>query len=387
MRDHIRMNDPVHGSTIPLAEIKRLHEIGFILIPLLDDGKTPNTSSLLTEDERLKSIRESNDGREHPIRYICNHPDFWNGERIEKEKDRFKNVATALDRTHIRGPDGRSLYLNALDIDSEQVFTILCRLSGPNGQDIYFINEMCKITFVSKTKKKYGRYIFWLSHEQRKPIGTRNCKRGNEFEIKTNNSLGLITLPPSRHRDGPNTLYHSIGQNKIKIIDKMYDQLLIILADCLRPANSKSSGQNRSHQKEKNVEGEGCNQDSGYVEFTFQSIANYLLPLYKQGHRNSIILGFAGLSYKRDLPKEYAARIIELLTVNDEERTNRFRILDDTYNKESKLVSGYTYFLSVLENASGEHRIAVDILRKILTSIDGITHSNEDPPVPVGEPV
>ena len=102
------------------------------------------------------------------------------------------------------------------------------------------------------------------------------------------------------------------------------------------------------------------------------------MPFYKKGHRNSIILGFAGSSHKRNLPKEYAARVIKLLSVNDEERTNRFRILDDTYNKESKLVSGYTYFLSVLENASGEHRIAVDILRKLLISIDGLTHQNEE---------
>ena len=31
-----------------------------------------------------------------------------------------------------------------------------------------------------------------------------------------------------------------------------------------------------------------------------------------------------------------------------------------------------------MENASGEHRIAVDILRKILILIDGLTHQNEE---------
>ena len=77
-------------------------------------------------------------------------------------------------------------------------------------------------------------------------------------------------------------------------------------------------------------------------------------------------------------PKEFAGKIIEVLTKNDEERTNRFRILDDIYNKDSKLVSGYNYFLSVLENASGEHRIAVDIPREMLTSIAGVTHQDEE---------
>ena len=113
------------------------------------------------------------------------------------------------------------------------MFTILCRLSGPDGKDVYFIDEMCKNTFVSKTKKKFGRHIFWLSHEQHKPIGTRHCKHGSEFEIKTDNSLGLITLPPSRHRDDSNIRYHSMGQDGIKIIDKMYNKLLTILDDCL----------------------------------------------------------------------------------------------------------------------------------------------------------
>lgn len=352
--------------------------MGFILIPLTDDGRTPNVTGLLTEDERQESKQESKDGAEHPINYIYNHPEFWDTQRIEIEKMRVKNVATLLGKTHLRDPDGQPLYLNAIDIDSEQVFTILCRLCGPDGQDVYFIDEMCKTTFVSKTKKKYGRHIFWLSHEQHNPIGTRHCKHGTEFEIKTDNSLGLITLPPSKHRDDPNVRYHSIGQDGIKIIDKMYDKLLAILDDCLKPVNDKSTtGDKHSGHKEKNVRDQDTNsQDTEYVEYVIQTIANRLEPIYKKGHRYSIITGFAGLSYKRNLLKEYAGKVIEILASHDEERANRLRILEDTYNKESKLVSGYEYFLSVLENASGDHRIAIDILRGVLVSIDELTYQN-----------
>lgn len=377
MRAQLRLSDPVYSSPIPVAEIKRLHEIGFILVPLLDDGKTPNTHGLLTEDERQKSILESEDGLEHPVNYVVNHPDFWNDQRIEKEKTRFRNVATLLGRTHLRDPDSRTLYVNALDIDSEQVFTILGRLYGPDGQDIYFIDEMCRNTFVSRTKKKYGRHIFWLSHEQYKPIGTRHCKHGTEFEIKTDNSLGLITLPPSRHRDDPTIRYHTIGQDSIKIIDKMYDKLLAVLDDCLRPTVDKTTaGDKYSNHKDKNVRDQHSSQDIEYVEFIIQTIANRLEPIYKKGHRYSVITGFAGLSHKRNLSKEYAGKVIEILVLHDEEMVNRLRILEDTYNKESKLVSGYKYFLSVLENASGDHRIAVDILRGVLASIDELTHQN-----------
>jgi P4 family phage/plasmid primase-like protien len=359
------MNDPVHSNHISVVEIRRLHEMGFSLVPLADDGKTPNTFGLLTEEERQKSIEESVDGKEHPVNYIYNHPEFWNNNRIEKERMRFKNVATLLGRTHLRDPDGQPLYLNALDIDSEQVFTTLCKLKGPNDKDIYFIDEMCKNTFVSKTKKKFGRHIFWLSHEQHKAIGTRQCNHGSEFEIKTGDSPSQITLPPSRHRDDCNIRYHSIGLDRIKIIDKMYDELLKILEDCFKPINKKNSFRD-----------DGTDHDSEYLEFTLQTIANHIGQFYNKGHRYSIIVGFTGLAHKRNLSKEHSSRVIDILTKNDEERTSRFRILDDTYNKEPRLVSGYNYFLSVLENASGEHRIAVDVLRNILVLIDGLTHQN-----------
>ena len=171
--------------------------MGFKLVPLGDDGKIPNVSGLLTKpEERQKSIEESKNGKEEPVNYVYNHPEFWNEERIKKEAYRFKNVATALGKTQLKRDDGSPLYINALDIDSEQVFTTLSRLSDRNGNDFYFIDEACKSTFVSKTKKKYGRHIFWLSSEQHKSIGTRDCKLGTEFEIKTDNSLALITLPP-----------------------------------------------------------------------------------------------------------------------------------------------------------------------------------------------
>ena len=202
-------------STISHDVLIEYYRAGFKPIPLSKDAKTPNVRGLLTPDEEAKSREESADGQIHEVSFIYNHPEFWTEERIKKEYWRFDNVATTLGKTLLTDDQGKPLYLNALDIDSEQVFTILGRLSGPDGKDVYFIDEMCKNTFVSKTKKRFGRHIFWLSHEQHKPIGTRHCKHGTEFEIKTDNSLGLITLPPSRHRDDSNIRYHSIGQTQI----------------------------------------------------------------------------------------------------------------------------------------------------------------------------
>jgi hypothetical protein len=197
---------PMSGSTesnfISLSTLIEYDNMGFKLVPICDDGLTPNAAGMLTPEEQQKSIEESKNGRVEPVNYIYNHPEFWKRERLEKEKWRFKNVATTLGKTIHDAEGGKPLYLNALDIDSEKVYTILSRLRDRAGKDFYFLDKICKSTFVSKTKKKYGMHIFWLSDKQHKPIITNECKPGSEFEIKT--IFGLMTLPESRHRDDRN---------------------------------------------------------------------------------------------------------------------------------------------------------------------------------------
>ena len=116
------------SSHISESILIQYYQMGFKLVPIGDDGVTPNVSGLLTPEEQQKSIKESKNGKVEPVNYIYNHPEFWNEERIEREAYRFKNVATTLGKTHLKAEDGSTLYLNALDIDSEHVFTILSRL-------------------------------------------------------------------------------------------------------------------------------------------------------------------------------------------------------------------------------------------------------------------
>jgi hypothetical protein len=46
-------------------------------------------------------------------------------DKIIQESYKFKNVATCFGKTHLRDAEGRELYLNCLDIDS-QMFMIYC---------------------------------------------------------------------------------------------------------------------------------------------------------------------------------------------------------------------------------------------------------------------
>jgi hypothetical protein len=68
-----------------------------------------------------------------------------------------------------------------------------------------------KSTFVTKTRKTEGHYVYWLSKEQRRPVGTSDCRRDHEFEIKTDKSMGLCTLPGSAHKEDPNFRYTAVG--------------------------------------------------------------------------------------------------------------------------------------------------------------------------------
>ena len=57
----------------------QLHKIGFKLIPLRDDGKTP----------AIKSTNE-----------VYHNPNYWTAEKIALEYSKFKNVATTFGNTH-----------------------------------------------------------------------------------------------------------------------------------------------------------------------------------------------------------------------------------------------------------------------------------------------
>jgi P4 family phage/plasmid primase-like protien len=255
-------------------------------------------------------------------------------------------------------------------IDSETVFTTLSRFSGRNGNDFYFIDEACKTTFVSKTKKKYGRHIFWLSSEQHKSIGTIDCKPGSEFEIKTDNSLGLMTLPPSRHRVDLKTHYQSIGVDKIERKDRMYALLLDTLKDCLKPKYKKKKANYRVNE---NFDGTiQVDLKEKEIDFIYQ----LLVPSYRTGYRHHIIYGLSGLLHKHHITLESAASLIQKLSFNDDERDSRLLTLNDTYQKNPKEVSGYQYLLSALENVVADGQ-AKDILRKIMNVISAGSN-NED---------
>lgn len=331
-------------SAIPIEILIEYYRAGFKLIPLSKDAKNPNVQGLLTPEEEVRSRQESADGQIHPVNFIYNHPEFWIEDRIRQEYWRFSNVATTFGRTHINDDQGRPLYLNGLDIDSKPVFDELAIIKI-RDEDHYFIDDMCKTTFVTKTRKKWGLHIYWLSHDQHQPLRSKDFKPSFESEIKTDNSGGLITLPTSVHRDDPNFHYQSVGSKIISVQDELYKGLLRVLKDCIR--QEKLHSERNTHDRY--TESSPNKYSRNRIPLTaseIEDIVTALTTVYRKNSRHSIVYGLSGYLCKSNIALDSARKVIAALcqTTGDEESKSRMNVLDATYNKarNGEQIVGYT---------------------------------------------
>lgn len=333
-------------ARIPIDNLNDLYKLGFKLIPLRQDSKTPNISS-------------TND--------IYNNPKYWSEEKLRNNHHLFYNVATVFGKSHIIDADGNDLYLNVLDVDSKNVFTRLAIISA-NGKQVYFIDELCNSTFVTKTKRGHGYHIYWFSHRRNKTIRTAACKLGWEFEIKTDNSSGHCTLPPSIHRDDPDFHYQNVGRNRIYVNDKLYDGLLDLLSDCIR---EKPSYTNHSNVSENEPSNELDSSDS-------LQIASVVANAYRNGTRNDIIFQLSGFLWHANIKLETAETIVKYLCriTDDEETDNRLEVVRNTYAKakNGEPVTGRGGLSETFERVVGS-----ESANKIVRDISNILNKYQNP--------
>jgi P4 family phage/plasmid primase-like protien len=166
-----------------------------------------------------------------------------------------------------------------------------------------------------------------------------------------------MSLPPSRHRNDPQFHYQSIGLNKIARSDKMNDELLDILEDCLKPKDYTN------HQPR-----EDANQHTQIILNNEQldAVHELLSLYYRRGYRHHITYGLSGLLHRYSVAIDSSIILVQKLSINDEEKDSRLLVLNTTYHKASKEVSGYQYLLSVLENVVEDQTHAKNILKKII---------------------
>jgi hypothetical protein len=299
--------------------------LGFKLIPLGENGKPVDAWTVIYEN-----------------------PDYWSSERFVREAHKFQNVATCFGKTHLKDDKGEDLYLNCLDIDSDNVYKILFNLkNGTTGKEYSFIAEAMEKTHVTKTRKPNGFHIYWLSHKQNKAICTVDCKPGFEFEIKTD-KRGHCTLPPSTHRDDNNFHYKNFGQDTIITSDKMYSEILKVLSECLRNKKPYDRKVATIHPKA------ACmNVDILLTDNDIEEIISQIKGYYRKGCRQNMTLGLSGLLYKSGIGLESAEKVVVGLcnATSDEEKVSRVAALRNTYTK----------------GQSGKELVGASLLSEVLT--------------------
>jgi hypothetical protein len=148
----------------------------------------------------------------------------------------------------------------------------------------------------------------------------------------------------------------------------MYGKLVEVLAECLKPTT------NEDHSHLKVSGGISVELDSKAIQTICESIS----PYYQKGFRHLLVFGLSGLSHKLDVSLESAINMIQILADNDEERSSRITVLQDTYKKDAKDVAGYSSLLETLEHIIGDKNTVKKLLAKIVNVITQAVTSNED---------
>ena len=238
-------------------------------------------------------------------------------------------------------------------------------MSLKNGKDVNLIDELRKSTFVAKTKKRLGYHIYWFSHNQNKPIRTSDCREGCEFEIKTDNSTGHSTLPPSRHRDNADFRYLNVGQNAIAVRDKLYENLVDLLSDFIKEKPSSIIGGIINPSLNESINELTSNENS--------QIVSILASAYRNGNRNDIIFALSGFLRHGGFSLDATEIIVNQLCqmTGDEEIENRLVVVRKTYEKANngKPITGRNELFEILERAVGLET-ASQIINGILQLLD-----------------
>ena len=322
-----------------------------------------------------------------PWSKVYHDPEFrWSETNLVTEQDRysFTNAATMLGPTHIRDvKTGQYLNLNALDTDCEKVRNRLgiqirqildlsswdwvtdklrdlvrefLQSTGIFDVDhnLTLLDIFKKLTFVTKTRKIYGHHIYWLSQKQKRAIGTANCRPGHEFEIKTDNSLGLCTLPGSAHKEDPNFRYAAVGvTDRILANDVLYDLFVEMFQDCMsnrsldkvpihqgtEEMQQDAIQQKRQQEQENKVQaGYSRQMDKRVFDLSLPTISatiGLLSTFVVDDHKHDFHMRLSGMLFHSRISIKSSDEIIGGICTrsNDQDPKDRRRLLIDTYQR------------------------------------------------------
>ncbi|MCD6562670.1 MAG: bifunctional DNA primase/polymerase [Thermoproteales archaeon] len=167
-------------------------------------------------------------------------------------------------------------------------------------------------TWIVKTAKGYHVYFYVPETVRTKP------KLRGGIDIKAEG--GYVVAPPSIHPSGPQYLF---------LTDPEITDIYKLNRDEWSRIKESLGWKEEEIQNPINEAGEGRR----LTEDEIYEIVDLVSKIYRKNFRDLIIFGLTGWLRKAGISYESAYKIIDLLTVNDEERKHRFYVLDRTYNK------------------------------------------------------
>jgi hypothetical protein len=366
---NVNYNTNATTKTVSSDDIIQLYNAGFRkVVPLLPDSKIPNVHDHLISEEEIKMF-PSAEGK--PVRIIYQKPNFWTEARLKEKSHLFGNVATTFGITDLKDSKGRSLYLYGVDVDTREAYEA--------SKDL--IETLKGITFVVKSHKEYGYHFYILTPIFHEAMGRASFKLGAEIEVKTDLSLGMMHLPPSRHRKYPYWNYKHVSTAERIYVDeddKVFQEILKRMSPYLRKEPTEENvltlDAYPSHPGGSTVSVLGLQKQpqrlqhikiltSEQIEKTIDIILNNSNS-YVEYSRNDFIYGLSGHLFHNGISELSAISLITRLCkeANDEEADARLDVVSETYKKgkTGKPIRGISQLKHLLAKYNNESEVCAN---------------------------
>jgi hypothetical protein len=378
---NVNYNSNATAKAVSSDDILRLYNARFRkLVPLSADSKKANVYDHLITDEEIKTF-PSAEGK--PVRFIHENPDFWTEKRLQDKAYLFYNVATTFGPTDLKDSKGRLLNLYGGDVDTREAYEALKDL----------IEILKGITFVVKTHKEYGYHFYILSPVFHEAMGRSSFKPGAEIEIKTDLSLGLMHLPPSRHRRYPYWNYKGVSTAEHIYVDeddKVFQEIIKRMSPYLRkepteeniltldayPSHLSGSnvgmlGLQKQPQRPQPNRTLTAEQNEKIIDIILNTSKTYV-----EYARNDFIYGLSGHLFHNEISEFSASSLIGRLCkqANDEEADARLDVVSETYKKGNtgKPIRGISQLRYLLAKYNDESEVRANEIIAELNQALGI---------------